>query len=39
MNGGDISCTRIRAQFSSYLDGAVTGVAMQRIASHLRDCG
>ena len=39
MNGGDIFCTRIRAQFSSYLDGAVTGVAMQRIASHLRDCG
>jgi hypothetical protein len=39
MNGGDVSCTRIRAQFSSYLDGAVTGVAMQRIAAHLRDCG
>jgi anti-sigma factor RsiW len=39
MNGGDVSCKRIRAQFSSYLDGAVTGIAMQRIASHLRDCG
>jgi hypothetical protein len=38
MNGGEFACTRIQAQFSSYLDGAVTGVAMQRIASHLRDC-
>ncbi len=38
MNGEDVSCGRIRTQFSSYLDGAVTGVAMQRIASHLRDC-
>jgi anti-sigma factor RsiW len=38
MNGGEVVCTRIQAQFSSYLDGAVTGVAMQRIASHLRDC-
>jgi anti-sigma factor RsiW len=38
MSGGEIVCTRIRTQFSSYLDGAVTGVAMQRIASHLRDC-
>jgi hypothetical protein len=39
MNGGDVVCTRIQAQFSSYLDGAVTGVAMQRIALHLRGCG
>ncbi len=38
MNAGDVVCTKIRAQFSSYLDGAVTGVAMQRIASHLRGC-
>jgi hypothetical protein len=38
MKAGDVICTRIRAQFSSYLDGAVTGVAMQRIASHLRGC-
>ncbi|AXC13565.1 hypothetical protein ACPOL_4290 [Acidisarcina polymorpha] len=32
------TCGRIRAQFSSYLDGAVTGVAMQRIDAHLRKC-
>ena len=38
MNAGNGSCNGIRAQFSSYLDGAVTGVAMQRIASHLRGC-
>src|SRR5271170_7760338 len=38
MNGGDVVCTGIQAQFSSYLDGAVTGVAMQRIAAHLRGC-
>ena len=38
MNGGDVVCTRIQAQFSSYLDGAVSGVTMQRIAMHLRDC-
>jgi len=31
-------CERIRAEFSSYLDGAVSGVAMQRIAAHLRGC-
>jgi anti-sigma factor RsiW len=38
MKGGDFVCTRIQEEFSSYLDGAVTGVAMQRIASHLREC-
>jgi anti-sigma factor RsiW len=38
MNGGEVSCEKIRAQFSSYLDGAVTGIAMRRIASHLNGC-
>jgi anti-sigma factor RsiW len=38
MNSGNVICTRIQAQFSSYLDGAVSGVTMQRIAAHLRDC-
>lgn len=38
MNGSYSLCKRIQAQFSDYLDGAVTGVAMQRIAAHLRDC-
>ena len=38
MKRGDVICTRIQAQFSGYLDGAVTGKVMQRIASHLRDC-
>jgi len=38
MNGGQVVCATIQTQFSSYLDGAVTGVAMQRIASHLQDC-
>ena len=38
MKLNDGLCDRVRAQFSSYLDGAVTGVAMQRIAAHLRDC-
>ncbi len=38
MNGDDFACTEIQAQFSSYLDGAVTGVAMQRIGAHLREC-
>ncbi len=37
MKFGNGHCDRIRAQFSSYLDGAVTGVAMHRIASHLRE--
>lgn len=38
MNGNSGLCTNVEAQFSDYLDGAVSGVAMQRIASHLRDC-
>jgi anti-sigma factor RsiW len=32
-------CTAIRAQFSDYLDGNLTGVAMQSVAGHLADCG
>jgi anti-sigma factor RsiW len=31
-------CNSIRSQFSSYLDGALTGVAMQKIAAHLDGC-
>jgi anti-sigma factor RsiW len=31
-------CVAIRAQFSEYLDGALTGVAMQSIAAHLDNC-
>jgi anti-sigma factor RsiW len=31
-------CTAARAQFSSYLDGAVSGHVMQSIASHLDIC-
>ena len=38
MNQGTDSCKKIQAQFSSYLDGAVAGVAMQRIATHLNAC-
>jgi anti-sigma factor RsiW len=33
-----IACRSVRAQFSAYLDGDVTGVAMQSIASHLENC-
>src|SRR5580698_120467 len=32
------SCNSIRAQFSSYLDGVMTGVAMQEVAAHLDGC-
>ncbi len=32
------SCEPVRSALSSYLDGAVTGVEMQVIASHLDDC-
>jgi anti-sigma factor RsiW len=32
------ACTSIREQFSDYLDGNLTGVAMQSIAGHLKDC-
>ncbi|MFP5230805.1 MAG: zf-HC2 domain-containing protein [Acidobacteriota bacterium] len=33
------SCRTIRAQFSDYLDGNLTGVAMQSVAGHLSRCG
>jgi anti-sigma factor RsiW len=32
------SCDSIREQFSAYLDGNLTGVAMQSVASHLEEC-
>jgi Putative zinc-finger len=32
------NCSSIRAQFSAYLDGAMTGVAMQQVAAHLERC-
>lgn len=32
------ACEPIRAQFSDYLDGNLTGVAMQAIARHLETC-
>lgn len=32
------TCRSIRAQFSAYLDGSLTGVAMQSIAGHLEGC-
>lgn len=32
------SCESIRDQFSAYLDGNLTGVAMQSVASHLDQC-
>jgi len=32
------TCDTIRADFSAYLDGAVSGVRMAAIAAHLRDC-
>jgi anti-sigma factor RsiW len=31
-------CAELRQQFSAYLDGAVTGAAMQEIAAHLEAC-
>jgi hypothetical protein len=31
-------CTSMQASFSAYLDGAVSGLAMQQIAEHLDDC-
>jgi hypothetical protein len=34
MNG----CTAIQTKFSEYLDSRLTGVEMQRIASHLEEC-
>ena len=32
------SCMAMQAKFSEYLDGRLTGVEMQRIASHLEKC-
>jgi anti-sigma factor RsiW len=32
------NCSSIRAQFSAYLDGMMTGVAMQQAAAHLDRC-
>lgn len=32
-------CSSIRAQFSAYLDGNISGRAMQAIAGHLETCG
>jgi anti-sigma factor RsiW len=31
-------CSSVRSQFSEYLDGALTGVAMQDIAAHMESC-
>jgi hypothetical protein len=33
-----MKCTEVRTLFSSYLDGAVTGVEMHEISGHLREC-
>jgi hypothetical protein len=32
-------CAEVREGFSSYLDGALSGVAMQSLAQHLDECG
>jgi anti-sigma factor RsiW len=32
------TCGGVRSQFSEYLDGALTGVAMQKVAAHLESC-
>lgn len=32
------ACETIRGQFSDYLDGLMTGKAMQRVAAHLESC-
>jgi anti-sigma factor RsiW len=34
-----LSCINIRSSFSAYLDGAITGREMARIAAHLDTCG
>lgn len=31
-------CSHVHSQFSEYLDGALTGVAMQSVAAHLEGC-
>jgi hypothetical protein len=38
MNLPFATCEEVRAEFSSYLDGAVSGKTMQEIAAHLRGC-
>lgn len=32
------ACNHVRAQFSDYLDGNLTGIAMQSMAQHLKAC-
>ena len=32
------SCSTVRSQFSEYLDGQMTGTAMQKVAGHMRQC-
>lgn len=32
------ACNNVRAQFSDYLDGNLTGIAMQSMAQHLKGC-
>jgi hypothetical protein len=32
------ACSSVRSQFSEYLDGALSGVAMQKVAGHLESC-
>jgi len=34
-----MQCGTVRAEFSAYLDGAVSGRTMQTIAAHLKSCG
>jgi anti-sigma factor RsiW len=37
--GAGHSCAEVREEFSTYLDGAATGVEMAAIADHLEGCG
>ncbi len=39
MNPTQTQCEQMRAMFSSYLDGALTGAEMQSIARHMQECG
>jgi Putative zinc-finger len=32
------SCSTVRSQFSEYIDGRMSGVSMQKVALHLRQC-
>jgi hypothetical protein len=34
----NLACGKVRSQFSEYLDGALTGKAMQRVSTHLESC-